>query len=460
MPDPSEFIPIKQESIASIRARLDADANTGLTPDDDGYLDLTHGGFWWDLTQAPALEMERLWDFAATELPAATFLYYSYGEYLDDHGEALSTPRKDQVAATGTVRFSGTAGTIISPGTQVAAPTTRPEAEEVTFQVIGGGGTIPGTAPATGTLDLSVQAMEAGALGNVPALAVELLLTPVDGVTAVSNPEAIGGGSDVENDDAYRERLLLEMSAQGGGGTVSQFERWALAVPGVGFVTVQPLPAGPGTVRVMVRDMQGKPVSAEVLRAVQNDLDPPVADALSVGAHTLPLGGAAFTVDSTTGFRDSGRFYVLGGQIVSYTGRTATTFTGCQGGSGSVLAGTAVYQGGAGLGRATIGVDVVVGTPAPLNITITATVFFETGYSLAGDPGTIGTEADMEKAIEDYINNLDVGEDVVLNHVEARMFRVRGVYDVSGAQINGAAANLAVSNEQVAVVQTITLTQG
>ena len=451
MADPTDFIPIRQESIESIRARLDADANVGLTPDDDDYLDLAHGGFWWDFTQSPALEIERLWDFASSELPAAVFVLYSYGEYLDDHGEALGVPRKDQAPATGVVRFSGLNGIVVTAGTQVSAPSSDFEVEPATFQTLTGG-TVAG-----GFLDLPVQAMEAGAASNIPAVAVSLLDTPIDGITAVTNPESISGGTDVESDDDYRDRLIAELSGTGGGGTVSQFERWALAYPGVGAVTVQPLPAGPGTVRVMVRDADNKPVSMSVLQGLQNQLDPPVADALSVGSHSLPLGGAAFTVDSTDGFRDAGRFYVLGGQIVSYTGRTSTTFTGCAGGTGTVPAGTTVYQGGAGGGQATIGVDVVVGTPTALDVDITATVAFDTGFSLDGDGGTIATREDIEAAIADYIDQLDVGEDVVLNHVEARMFRVRGVYDVSATQINGAASNLAVPGQQVATLDTITL---
>lgn len=51
------------------------------------------------------------------------------------------------------------------------------------------------------------------------------------------------------------------------------------------------------------------------------------------GAVTLPTG--TITVASTTGFPSSGRLWVAG-QIVSYTGKTATTFTGCTGGEGSL----------------------------------------------------------------------------------------------------------------------------
>lgn len=57
------------------------------------------------------------------------------------------------------------------------------------------------------------------------------------------------------------------------------------------------------------------------------------------GAFTLPA--ATITVDSTTGFDDSGDI-LIGAQRVSYTGKTSTTFTGCTGGSGSVADNAAV----------------------------------------------------------------------------------------------------------------------
>lgn len=59
------------------------------------------------------------------------------------------------------------------------------------------------------------------------------------------------------------------------------------------------------------------------------------------GSHTLPE--ATITVVSTAGFANSGRI-VVGGQIVDYTGTTATTFTGCTGGTGAIGNGSAVTQ--------------------------------------------------------------------------------------------------------------------
>lgn len=452
MAEPLDLIPIRQENIDSIRARLNADVNAGLTPSDDGYLDLTPGGFWWDNTQAVALEMERLWDVATHELPAAIFVLYSYGEYLDDHGASLGIERKSDAEAVGVVRFTGTDGTIVTVGTQVAAPTTDPDADPQTYEATAGG-TVVG-----GYVDLPVQAIEAGVAGNTPALSVTLLMTPVSGITAVTNQVAISGGADVEEDDTYRDRLMLEMRGQGGGGTQSQLIRWALAIPGIGAATVQPLVAGPGTARVMVRDSQNNPVSFPKVEEVQADIDPPAATTLTnaPGSVILPLGGAAYPVNDTTAFRASGRFYVRG-QIVTYTGKTPTTFTGCIGGTGTIPDDTPVYQGGVGLGKASIGHDIVIGTPSALNITVVATVVFEQGFSHDGAGGTVALREDLIAAVSDYVDNLDVGEDVVLNAVEARIMRLRGVYDVTGTQINAVAANKAVGADEVAQSFAVTL---
>lgn len=63
------------------------------------------------------------------------------------------------------------------------------------------------------------------------------------------------------------------------------------------------------------------------------------------GAHTLPA--ATLTVASTAGFPDSGTVILPNNQKVAYTGKTATTFTGCSGGTGSQLDAARVAQYGA-----------------------------------------------------------------------------------------------------------------
>ena len=59
----------------------------------------------------------------------------------------------------------------------------------------------------------------------------------------------------------------------------------------------------------------------------------------------LSLPTATIFVASTTGFPPAGTLYVassLGIQTVTYTGKTATAFTGCSGGAGTLSTGNAV----------------------------------------------------------------------------------------------------------------------
>lgn len=66
---------------------------------------------------------------------------------------------------------------------------------------------------------------------------------------------------------------------------------------------------------------------------------------IDVPSDTQPLPQATIFVVSTTGFPPAGTLYVassLGIQTVTYTGKTATAFTGCSGGAGTLSTGNAV----------------------------------------------------------------------------------------------------------------------
>jgi uncharacterized phage protein gp47/JayE len=379
------------ETVDSIRARMDLDANAGMEPTDPGYLDLTEGGFYFDLTQAPVLEAARLWDFMATEVVAAMFVQGAWGEYLDMHGEMLGVERKDEVKATGEVTFTGDAGTLIATDTEVAEPTEDPDADPVTFVTVESG-TIPGDPeadpPITDSITLRVEAVEPGPEGNVAVGQVSFLLSPIDGIEAVNNASGITGGADVESDEAYQARLLLEWRSPGAAGNVADYERWALAYPGVGFVTVEAVWAGAWTVRLVVTDPERNPASAEVVTGLKALLDP---------------------------------------------------------------------GDGTGEGLAPVGANVTVATVIPVTINAEATVTFENGYSLDGASGTVALSDVIESAVQDYLNSLPPGEDVVAAKVESLFFRIAGIYDVSAVKLNGFAANFIVGPEQVAQGGDVTL---
>jgi len=86
-------------------------------------------------------------------------------------------------------------------------------------------------------------------------------------------------------------------------------------------------------------------------------------------------------------------------------------------------------------------------------------VAFASGYSLDGVGGSIALREQIEDSIRQYIDALDVGEDVVYEHVKAQFFRVEGVYNISGVSVNGGTSNVAVADDpaQTAQFGTVTL---
>jgi uncharacterized phage protein gp47/JayE len=159
-------------------------------------------------------------------------------------------------------------------------------------------GTFTGT-----TLQPTVVAVEAGAAGDASAGTPLFLLSPVAGVQSTgSAATAIDGGIDVETDPQLLSRLLKRIRQPPHGGAESDYELWALEVPGVTRVWVYPLQMGAGTVTVLfvcdgetniipnptkVAEVQAYinarcPVTAEVFVAA------PIADPLNMTVKLSP----------------------------------------------------------------------------------------------------------------------------------------------------------------------------
>ena len=290
MPDPVEFVPIFNETADGIRARMFADMNAGLQPDDPAFLDTTPGGFAWDLTGASVLEIERLYDAVGAEMISACLPTYAWGTYLDEHALTIGLVRKDAVKSTGEVTFTGTSGTLIAVGTEVSTLQTTPEGEPISFET-----TEPGTIPVGGAITLDIAAAEPGTESNVAAGTVTVLQSPLSGIASVTNAQPTLGGADVESDERLRERILLAYSGSQGSGTITDYKAWSLSYPGVGFVTVIPQATGAGTVGVVITDATNRPVSAAVVNGLQAQLDPVAGQ----GRGQAPI-GASVTVSTPT----------------------------------------------------------------------------------------------------------------------------------------------------------------
>ena len=86
-------------------------------------------------------------------------------------------------------------------------------------------------------------------------------------------------GEDIESDDALRVRATKYIKTPTLNGNLAQYEKWADEFEGVGSVFMQPLHAGPNTIKLSITNANGEEASAELVKRFQDFLDPePKAD--------------------------------------------------------------------------------------------------------------------------------------------------------------------------------------
>ena len=120
--------------------------------------------------------------------------------------------------------------------------------------------------PAQGT------AQDVGVDGNAVAGAITVISDAPATLSAVTNITAFTGGSDPEDSEAYRTRLLSFIQNPQTG-SVADIQAWAMTVPGVGSATVFENDPVNGTVTVRITGEQGAVASPDVIEATQEALD-------------------------------------------------------------------------------------------------------------------------------------------------------------------------------------------
>ena len=235
-----------------------------LPPD----IDDTEGGFPWDFTKPTALEKAEMLEFHLVETLKIMFPMWAYDEWLDLHAKGKGLVRKPPNPASGTLTVTGVPWTEIPAGFKFAVPAAgdTPAIEYETKEKY--------TIGDTGMVNLQVTATEAGTKGNVPAASITMMMTPIKGITSITNPAPITGGTEQESDDNLRGRIdeLDAASEASFVGSDGDYKRWAEEVPGVGTALPMPEWAGPGTVKVVVIDSNGQPANESIITAVYNHI--------------------------------------------------------------------------------------------------------------------------------------------------------------------------------------------
>lgn len=222
--------------------------------------------FPYDFTMPTAIEISRLIQYNLTRTLMLMFPMWAWGEWLDLHGVSAKVTRKQASRASGHVTVTGTPGTVIKEGTVFCTEGTT-DAGAIEFAT-----TAEKTISDSGTVDIAVAAVIAGAAYNVTRNTVILQKQTNKNITSVNNESPIRGGTDEEDDDTYRERILekLRSAEISFVGCDADYIRWAKEVPGVGSALVEAEFEGPGTVKVVISDPDGRAVGEETLQAVED----------------------------------------------------------------------------------------------------------------------------------------------------------------------------------------------
>ena len=237
----------------------------------------------YDLTRAFALAIKSLGDDLLTSEAAADVDNMTGDALTKWCYQRKGVTRKAAAYASGTITIVTGTGTITkgalfesTGGIQFAAT----EAKSVTD-----GDTV------------EVQAVVAGASGNVAAGAVTKMPVTLTGISVVTNPAAMTGGYDAETDDSLRARYYVAVLTPATSGNKNQYIAWAESVTGVGGAKCYPLANGENTVEVCIIDSNMQPASAELVAAVQAYIDP---GGSGTGEGVAPI-GAYCTITSAAG---------------------------------------------------------------------------------------------------------------------------------------------------------------
>lgn len=235
-------------------------------------IDNMPGGFPYDFTMPTALEKSELIQFHLVRAIMLMFPEWAWGQYLDLHGKQVGMHRKEAGKASGSVMIEGVVGTIIPNGFLVCTTATD------SLPAIEFSADEEYVIPVSGIVEIQVTAVHPGIQSNVNANSIILMSQPIKGVSKIYNQENITGGTEVEGDEDLRQRIneinrSREISFVGND---SDYIRWAKEVTGVGNVIIVPEWDGPGTVKVVLTDINGQPANESIRDAVYEHIVSPL----------------------------------------------------------------------------------------------------------------------------------------------------------------------------------------
>ena len=409
------------------------------------------------------------------------------GSDLDERAREIQPAvitRELALYATGLVIFSrpGTTGLINIPaGTIVAA---ADAAGSIRFRTTAAG-SIPNLSMVSAPIPIT--AIEAGARGNVVAdtlttPGIRSIVTRIPGVTGVTNPTALTNGRNRESDQDFRARIkgFVRALARGTIQAIEVAVRSTRLPDGakVVFAKVEEDAFTPGVVYVYIDDSTGSVESFDSTYIASYDviLNPALGGERRVFTTQGPIrddGSFVLEVNAVPqvrGTSDSpGIDYVLNPSTGQITFTTSSYPTGLTAGDvvrakyryytrliqeaqrivNGVASNPLAYP-----GYRAAGIRATVLAPTTVPQTIVA------GIAVADDFDTILVAQQVATAIQQYINGLNIGEDVIVAQIIEVAMAVDGMTDFQITELTGSTppVNQVILDHQVARIAATNIT--
>ncbi|MCT4593191.1 MAG: baseplate J/gp47 family protein [Anaeromicrobium sp.] len=241
------------------------------------------GDFFWDNTRPTAEEKAELIQLKLQNILRLAFPQTSYGLWLEYLGECKGVFKNPATKSTGVIKVKGKFGTVVEKGKIVGIPATDKK-ESIEFEF-----TETEAIDDTGIAYINAKCLQEGTVGNVLPNTITVLITPINGIKSITNEEEFKGGTEIEDEEHYRDRVIEEEQDEDSSGNDEDYVKWAKQVPGVGFAYVISEWDGAGTVKVLILDKNGQPAVPELIGEVQKYIAPIVPKGQNRGGKA-PIG--------------------------------------------------------------------------------------------------------------------------------------------------------------------------
>lgn len=261
-----EYIPpsfLENESVDEIHKKM-----LEILPED---IDKSEGQYPWDFTRPTAIELARIMGFSMNEAVKLIFPEFSEGIWLDYHAMNRGIVRKKSNPAMGELLILGMEGTVIPKGS-IFTTETKNDIPAIEYETIK-----KESIAQSGSIVVQIICREKGIIGNTAVNTVVLKSSNIDGISKVTNEEAITGGIPEETDESLKERITEYDRVQGVSfvGSISDYKRWAQSVPGTGEAIIIPASDDTGLVTIVLTDGNGEPATEQLCTQVYNKIMSP-----------------------------------------------------------------------------------------------------------------------------------------------------------------------------------------